>query len=162
MTPRGHTQHAPDQCISCSSWRLVTEAQSQTAPAGSAPCAHCRCLLTPSDTKAESASRFKVGKAQQNNLRRLGIGRSRHYHRINVSNSIKMLAVQSDIVAGGRYDASPLRTFVSIEFVSLYIGRHQGSGQHSDEDAKCGRKSCDDSKRGRNLHCHVYLNTADN
>ena len=57
---------------------------------------------------------------------------------------------------------SPSRTFVSIEFVSLYIGRHHGYGQHSDEDAKCGRKSCDDSKRGRNLHCHVYLNTADN
>jgi len=56
----------------------------------------------------------------------------------------------------------PLRTFVSIEFVSLYIGRHQAYGQHSDEDAKCGRKNCDDSKRGRNLHCHVYLNTADN
>jgi len=42
-------------------------------------------------------------------------------------------------------------------FVFLYIGRQHGSGQHSDEDAKCGRKSGDDSKRGRNLHWHVYL-----
>jgi hypothetical protein len=29
-------------------------------------------------------------------------------------------------------------------FVFLYIGRQYGSGQHSDEDAKCGRKSGDD------------------
>ena len=65
------------------------------------------------------------------------------------------------LCAANLTQTSPLRTFVSIEFVSLYIGRHQGYGQHSDEDAKCGRKSCDDSNRGHNLHC-VYLNTADN